>query len=58
MSRILLVDDEAPILKSLQRLLRVAIGGLCLGDLTKGQWRLLTAQEVNALRSPCQVNIA
>ena len=41
-----------------QRLLRVAIGGLCLGDLAKGQWRLLTAQEVNALRSPCHVDIA
>ena len=32
------------------RLVRVAIGGLMLGDLAKGQWRHLTANEVQALR--------
>jgi 23S rRNA pseudouridine2605 synthase len=32
------------------RLVRVAIGGLVLGDLPKGQWRHLTAEEVQALR--------
>ena len=31
------------------RLLRVAIGGLQLGALPKGQWRALTAQEIAAL---------
>ena len=31
------------------RLLRVAIGGVELGDLAKGQWRLLTDAEVRAL---------
>jgi 23S rRNA pseudouridine2605 synthase len=31
------------------RLLRVAIGGLALGDLPKGQWRLLTDAEVDEL---------
>ena len=31
------------------RLVRVAIGPLALGDLTKGQWRNLTAAEVRAL---------
>lgn len=31
------------------RLLRVAIGALALGDLPKGQWRHLTADEVAAL---------
>lgn len=41
-----------------QRLLRTAIGEVSLGELPKGQWRLLTAQEINALRSPCQVTIA
>ena len=30
------------------RLVRVAIGGLTLGDLPKGQWRVLTADEVAA----------
>ncbi|HET6806735.1 MAG TPA: pseudouridine synthase [Frateuria sp.] len=34
------------------RLVRVAIGGLVLGDLPKGQWRHLTADEVHALRVP------
>jgi len=34
---------------SVLRLVRVAIGRLCLGDLGKGQWRLLTAEEVEAL---------
>ena len=32
------------------RLVRVAIGGLALGDLPKGQWRQLSADEVQALR--------
>lgn len=32
------------------RLLRVAIGGLVLGDLAKGAWRHLSAEEVSALR--------
>lgn len=41
-----------------QRLLRTAIGEVSLGELPKGQWRLLTAQEINALRSPCQLTIA
>ena len=31
------------------RLVRVAIGGLQLGDLSKGQWRELTAEEIAAL---------
>ncbi|HWU52255.1 MAG TPA: pseudouridine synthase, partial [Tahibacter sp.] len=31
------------------RLIRVAIGGLALGDLAKGKWRRLTAAEVAAL---------
>jgi 23S rRNA pseudouridine2605 synthase len=31
------------------RLVRVAIGPLSLGDLRKGQWRMLTAQEVSSL---------
>jgi 23S rRNA pseudouridine2605 synthase len=30
------------------RLIRVAIGSLALGDLPKGRWRLLTAQELSA----------
>lgn len=34
------------------RLLRVAIGGLALGDLPKGQWRWLTDDEVRALAEP------
>ncbi len=34
---------------SVLRLVRVAIGPLQLGTLAKGQWRLLTAQEVDAL---------
>lgn len=34
------------------RLVRVAIGGLLLGDLAKGQWRHLAADEVRALRVP------
>lgn len=33
------------------RLIRIAIGGLALGELPKGQWRNLTAQEVAALSS-------
>ena len=32
------------------RLLRVAIGGLTLGDLAKGAWRQLSSEEVAALR--------
>ena len=31
------------------RLVRVAIGALALGELPKGQWRKLTAEEVAAL---------
>jgi 23S rRNA pseudouridine2605 synthase len=34
------------------RLVRVAIGGVALGDLAKGQWRLLDAAEVRALATP------
>ena len=34
---------------SVLRLVRVAVGGLCLGDLRKGQWRMLAAHEVLAL---------
>lgn len=33
------------------RLVRVAIGSLALGELAKGQWRHLSADEVRALRS-------
>ena len=33
------------------RLVRISIGLLKLGDLTKGQWRRLTAGEIGALRS-------
>ncbi|KPC52316.1 pseudouridine synthase [Amantichitinum ursilacus] len=37
------------------RLLRVAIGGVQLGDLAKGQWRHLTAQEVEKISATaCQ----
>jgi 23S rRNA pseudouridine2605 synthase len=32
------------------RLVRVAIGPLALGDLAKGQWRVLGAEEVESLR--------
>jgi len=34
---------------SVLRLMRVAIGGLALGDLAKGQWRTLTSDEVASL---------
>jgi 23S rRNA pseudouridine2605 synthase len=34
---------------SVLRLVRVAVGGLCLGDLRRGQWRMLAAHEVLAL---------
>lgn len=34
-----------------QRLVRVAIGSLVLGDLAKGAWRMLTAAEVASLRA-------
>jgi len=34
---------------SVLRLVRVAIGPLVLGDLPKGQWRMLTTQEVESL---------
>ena len=37
------------------RLVRVAIGGLALGDLPKGGWRELTADEVAALAPPTPV---
>ncbi len=39
---------------SVLRLVRVAIGQLCLGDLPKGQWRMLTGQEVDALAAGSQ----
>lgn len=32
------------------RLIRVAIGGLALGDLPKGQWRALTAEDLERIR--------
>jgi 23S rRNA pseudouridine2605 synthase len=31
------------------RLVRVAIGGLLLGDLPKGGWRTLSQEEISAL---------
>jgi 23S rRNA pseudouridine2605 synthase len=34
------------------RLIRVAIGALPLGDLTKGQWRALSAADLQALNLP------
>jgi 23S rRNA pseudouridine2605 synthase len=34
---------------SVLRLVRVAIGPLLLGDLSKGQWRMLTEQEIDTL---------
>jgi 23S rRNA pseudouridine2605 synthase len=34
------------------RLVRVAIGAIALGDLPKGQWRVLTAEEVARLGTP------
>jgi 23S rRNA pseudouridine2605 synthase len=34
---------------SVLRLVRVAIGGLLLGDLPKGGWRALTEEEISAL---------
>lgn len=34
------------------RLVRIAIGGVVLGELAKGQWRQLTALEVASLASP------
>ncbi len=33
------------------RLIRVAIGGLQLGDLAKGQWRKLSAEEISSLHN-------
>jgi 23S rRNA pseudouridine2605 synthase len=35
---------------SVVRLVRVAIGSLSLGELAKGQWRMLTADEMESLR--------
>lgn len=32
------------------RLIRIAVGGLALGDLPKGSWRALTTEEIEALR--------
>lgn len=46
--RRLLQAFELPVL----RLVRVAIGGLALGDLPKGGWRALTPAEVTALAPP------
>jgi len=37
------------------RLVRVAVGGLVLGDLPKGQWRALQPQEVRALAEPGRI---
>ena len=37
---------------SVLRLIRVAIGPLALGELAKGQWRHLSAEEVRALATP------
>ena len=37
---------------SVLRLVRVAVGPLCLGELGKGQWRMLTLQEFDSLTSP------
>jgi 23S rRNA pseudouridine2605 synthase len=34
------------------RLVRVAIGGVALGDLPKGGWRELTSAEVTTLARP------
>jgi 23S rRNA pseudouridine2605 synthase len=36
---------------SVLRLVRVAVGQLCLGKLPKGQWRMLTAQEIDSANS-------
>lgn len=33
------------------RLIRVAIGGLALGDLPKGEWRALTAEDLDRIRA-------
>jgi 23S rRNA pseudouridine2605 synthase len=37
---------------SVLRLVRVAVGGLALGELPKGQWRVLTTPEIAALSAP------
>jgi 23S rRNA pseudouridine2605 synthase len=37
---------------SVLRLVRVAVGPLLLGQLAKGQWRILSAQEVGSLSGP------
>ncbi len=37
---------------SVLRLVRVAVGALALGDLPKGQWRILTSREVESLHCP------
>jgi 23S rRNA pseudouridine2605 synthase len=39
---------------SVLRLVRVAIGGLSLGDLPKGQWRRLHADEIRMLAEPAR----
>jgi 23S rRNA pseudouridine2605 synthase len=36
---------------SVLRLVRVAVGGVALGELAKGQWRMLTQQEMESLLS-------
>jgi 23S rRNA pseudouridine2605 synthase len=41
---------ELPVL----RLIRVAIGSLCLGELPKGAWRQLTAEESLGLTVPSE----
>ena len=40
---------------SVLRLVRVAIGPLLLGELAKGQWRMLTQQEMDSLVSDKQL---
>jgi 23S rRNA pseudouridine2605 synthase len=34
---------------SVLRLVRVAVGKVALGDLAKGQWRMLTQREIESL---------
>ena len=41
---------------AVERLIRVAIGELALGELGKGQWRRLSAPEVAALRTGQQAD--
>jgi 23S rRNA pseudouridine2605 synthase len=43
--RRLLESADVPVL----RLVRVAVGPLCLGELAKGEWRMLTEKEIESL---------